>query len=107
MPTIHFILNDGGRRAVEAAAGDSVMLAATAHLVPGIEAICGGFCNCATCHVYVADAWLAKLPPPSADEDEMLDGTAADRAPNSRLSCQVKLTDALDGIEITMPDRQA
>ncbi|HTZ69045.1 MAG TPA: 2Fe-2S iron-sulfur cluster-binding protein, partial [Acetobacteraceae bacterium] len=88
-------------------AGESIMAAASTHGVPGVEAICGGFCNCATCHVYVAEAWINLLPPPEDAENEMLDGTAAERLPGSRLSCQVKVTEALNGITVRMPEIQA
>ncbi len=107
MPIVHFILKDGSTRSEDGNPGDSIMQVATLGGVPGIEAICGGFCNCATCHVYVAEDWLAKLPAPEDDEEDMLDSTAAERRPNSRLSCQLKLTAALDGITVNMPERQA
>jgi 2Fe-2S ferredoxin len=67
----------------------------------GIKAECGGSCSCATCHVYVADGWLEKLPEPSADEEDLLFSTL-DKKPTSRLSCQILLSDALDGLEVTI-----
>jgi ferredoxin, 2Fe-2S len=80
---------------------------ATLNGLSGVEAVCGGFCSCATCHVYVDDAWIARLPPPSPDENEMLDGTAADRLPGSRLACQIKISPNLTGLEVRMPETQA
>jgi 2Fe-2S ferredoxin len=67
----------------------------------GIKAECGGSCSCATCHVYVGDAWLAKLPEPTDDEQDLLYSTL-DKRPNSRLSCQILLNDELDGLELTI-----
>ncbi|MDE8347698.1 MAG: 2Fe-2S iron-sulfur cluster-binding protein [Acidocella sp.] len=107
MAVVHFITSTGDRRSIEIDPGQSLMQLATANLVPGIEASCGGYCSCATCHVYVDPAWADKLPPISEDENDLLDGAAAERLPNSRLSCQVKLTEDLDGISITIPDRQS
>jgi 2Fe-2S ferredoxin len=83
------------------------MNAATLNSLPGVEAVCGGFCSCATCHVYVDDAWITRLPVPSADENEMLDGTAANRLPGSRLACQIRMTSDLDGLTVRMPEMQA
>ena len=67
---------------------------------------CGGNAVCATCHVYVDEAWLPKLAPIAADEDDLLDGTATERLQNSRLSCQIKITSELDGLVLHLPDRQ-
>jgi 2Fe-2S ferredoxin len=82
------------------------MQAAIAANAPGIEGDCGGLLTCATCHVYVREPWLQQLPPMVADEDNMLDFAAAERRPNSRLSCQIVLTPALDGIELRLPASQ-
>ena len=82
------------------------MRAALTHGIDEIVAECGGNAVCATCHVYVDAAWLAKLDPVAADEDDLLDGTASERLPNSRLSCQIKITPALDGLVLRLPDRQ-
>ncbi|CAN7223000.1 2Fe-2S iron-sulfur cluster-binding protein [Pseudorhodoferax sp. LjRoot39] len=106
MPTIHYILKDGSTRSVEAKPGASVMETAIRHNIRGIDAECGGSCSCATCHVYVADDFLAKLPAPDAMEDELLDGTASERAPNSRLSCQITVTAELDGLTVRVPETQ-
>jgi 2Fe-2S ferredoxin len=106
MPDLLFQLADGGESGFEAPAGISLMAAATGAGVPGIVAECGGALRCATCHVIVDPAWAARLPPPSADEQAMLDLTAAERQPTSRLSCQIVLTAALQGLTVRVPDRQ-
>jgi ferredoxin, 2Fe-2S len=106
MPTIHVVRADGNIRDITAAAGTSVMQAVTAAGEAGIVAECGGSAMCATCHVYVDEGWAAKLPAPLANELEMLECTAAERAPNSRLSCQIKLSPELDGLVVRLPERQ-
>lgn len=107
MTTITFIHPDNRSETVEAEDGATVMLAALTHGVDGIVAECGGNAVCATCHVYVDDAWTSKLEPVSDDEDALLDGTAAERRPNSRLSCQIKVQPALAGLVVSIPDRQS
>ncbi|MGJ4882607.1 MULTISPECIES: 2Fe-2S iron-sulfur cluster-binding protein [unclassified Bradyrhizobium] len=107
MTTITFIHPDNRSESVEAEDGASVMLAALTHGIDGIVAECGGNAVCATCHVYVDDAWTGKLDPVSDDEDALLDGTAAERRPNSRLSCQIKVQPALAGLVVRIPDRQS
>lgn len=107
MPTINFILKDGTTRAVEAPIGQSVMEAAIRNNVRGIDAECGGSCSCATCHVYVDDAFVDKLPAPDDMEQELLDGVAAERRAGSRLSCQIPLSVELDGIVVSVPAQQA
>jgi 2Fe-2S ferredoxin len=107
MPHVTFKLKNGGQEVVEAGIGESLMQTATMGGVAGIEAVCGGCCSCATCHVYVDEAWAAKLPAPGPDELEILETVAAERRPTSRLSCQISITAALDGLVVTMPDRQA
>ncbi len=106
MPTIHLILPDDSERKLEAPDGTSVMQAATSAGVRGIVAECGGSAMCATCHVYVDPAWADKLPAPLANELEMLECTATARLPNSRLACQIKLTAALQGLVVHIPERQ-
>ncbi len=106
MPRVVFIQPDGQRVEVNASAGTSVMEAAVHNNVRGIDADCGGCCSCATCHVYVEDAFLARLAAPDTTESGMLEGTAAERRPNSRLGCQIPLTDQLDGLTVQIPDRQ-
>ncbi|WP_316226695.1 2Fe-2S iron-sulfur cluster-binding protein [Bradyrhizobium sp. SZCCHNS3052] len=107
MTTITFIHPDNRSESVEAEDGASVMLAALTHGIDGIVAECGGNAVCATCHVYVDDAWTGKLDPVSDDEDALLDGTATERRPNSRLSCQIKVQPALAGLVVRIPDRQS
>lgn len=82
------------------------MEAAVAANVPGIEADCGGLMTCATCHVMVREPFAARLPPPEPDELAMLEFTAVPRQPNSRLSCQIELTEALDGLTVDLPPSQ-
>lgn len=106
MPNIAFVLPDGTRREVLARTGASVMRAAIEHGVPGIEAECGGTLSCATCHVFVEGDGYAKLPPPADDETAMLDFTAVPAAANSRLSCQLLVTQALADAVIRIPERQ-
>lgn len=107
MPTIHFILKDGSTRSVDAKSGASVMETAIHNNVRGIDAECGGCCSCATCHVYVADDDIARLPAPDAMEDELLDGVAAERRPGSRLGCQIVLGPELDGLTVRVPETQS
>ena len=96
----------GAQRTVQAQPGQSLMQAAIAANAPGIEGDCGGLLTCATCHVYVREPWLQQLPPMVADEDNMLDFAAAERRPNSRLSCQIALTPELDGLVVDLPASQ-
>lgn len=103
---VTFIDHSGTERMVDAAPGTSIADVALANRIPGIEADCGGFCACATCHVYLDDEWLARVPPPDELETMTLDAEAIDRRPNSRLSCQLRLSDALDGIAVRTPARQ-
>ena len=105
MPTITFIEQDGTRRTVDAETGSTVMEAAIRNGIPGIEAECGGACSCATCHVYVDEAWSEKVGKPSLMEEDMLD-FAFDVRPTSRLSCQIKVTDELDGLVVNTPEQQ-
>ena len=106
MPKITFIDPSGASRSVDAEAGSTVMEAAIRNDVPGIEAECGGACACATCHVYVDEAWREKVGGPSPMEEDMLD-FGFDVKENSRLSCQIKITDELDGLVVRTPERQA
>lgn len=106
MTKLTFIAFDGTRIDATAVNGSTVMENAIRNLVPGIEAECGGACACATCHVYVDAAWTDAVGKPQAMEEDMLD-FAYDVRPNSRLSCQIKVTDALDGLVVSIPERQA
>jgi 2Fe-2S ferredoxin len=105
MPKITFIDQDGSKRTVESEAGTTVMETAINNDIPGILATCGGSCSCATCHVYVDEAWVDRLPPPALEESDMLD-TAHDLKDSSRLSCQIKVTEEIDGLVVTTPPRQ-
>lgn len=105
--TLHLVPADGGTPiALPCHTGQSLMEAAVAANIDGIAADCGGTMTCATCHVYVREPFLAQLPAMSTDEDAMLDFTAAPRRPNSRLSCQIELTEALDGLTVDLPASQ-
>ena len=106
MPTVIFRSPDGTERKVSAESGTVLMQAAVANGVDGIVAECGGNASCATCHVYVATTQSDLVGPPNEVEDEMLDFTAAERRPTSRLSCQVRLTDTLDGLVVHVPEEQ-
>jgi len=84
--------------------GETLMQVALGAGIAGIEAACGGNCSCATCHVVIDPAWAGKVPPVSGDENDLLDGVAAARQPNSRLSCQIKLTAELDQLVVSVPE---
>ncbi|MGB8363215.1 MAG: 2Fe-2S iron-sulfur cluster-binding protein [Rhizomicrobium sp.] len=105
MPKIKYIEATGKEHEVEVPVGWSVMEGAVKNLIPGIDADCGGACACATCHVYVDPAWEAKVAPKSEMEETMLD-FAQDIEPTSRLSCQIKVTEELDGLIVRMPKSQ-
>jgi len=105
MAKITFIEHDGTRHEVDAANGMSVMEAAVKNMVPGIDADCGGACACATCHVYVEPEWLEKVGERSEMEEDMLD-FAFDVRDTSRLSCQIKVSDELDGLTVNVPEKQ-
>jgi 2Fe-2S ferredoxin len=105
MPKITYISHAGTPTTLDVASGMSVMRAAVMNAVPGIDAECGGSCACATCHVIVDPAWTDRLPAPSTMELDTLD-LVSDPQPNSRLSCQLTLTDALDGLVVHTPLRQ-
>jgi 2Fe-2S ferredoxin len=105
MTKITYVTNDGNRTEVDAENGSTVMENAIKNGVPGIEAECGGACACATCHVYVDDAWTDVVGEPEPMEEDMLD-FAYDVRPTSRLSCQIKVRDELDGLVVYVPERQ-
>ncbi len=106
MTKITFVAFDGTRFDVEAENGSTVMENAIKNSVPGIEAECGGACACATCHVYVDDEWTGVVGEPEPMEEDMLD-FAFDVRPTSRLSCQIKVSDELNGLVVSVPERQA
>lgn len=101
MPTIHVITREGQQLAVEAKSGHSVMETLRDGGVDEILALCGGCCSCATCHVQVDPAWINRVGPPGADEDDLLD-TSDHRTATSRLACQIHVDDALDGLTVTV-----
>lgn len=105
MAKITFIEHDGTKHTVEAENGMTVMEAAVKNSVPGIDADCGGACACATCHVYVGKDWLDKTGTAEQMEEDMLD-FAFDVRDNSRLSCQIKVTDEIDGLVVDLPEKQ-
>ena len=105
MAKITFIQPDGTSNVVEAEPGVTVMEAAKLNEIPGIEAECGGACACATCHVYVDEAWRDKTGKPAEMEEDMLD-FAFDVRDESRLSCQIKASEAMEGMRLQLPARQ-
>lgn len=105
MPKITYVAFDGKSQTVDASVGSTVMEVAVRNLIPGIEAECGGACACATCHVYVDDAWTTVVGKPEPMEEDMLD-FASNVKPESRLSCQIKITAAMDGLIVRTPEKQ-
>jgi 2Fe-2S ferredoxin len=105
MPKITYIDQDGAARTIDAEVGSTVMETAVANDIPGILATCGGSCSCATCHVYLDEEWFKRLGPLSLEELDMLD-TAHDLEPTSRLSCQIPVTEEIDGLTVRTPARQ-
>ncbi len=105
MTKVTFIDAKGEARTVDAEVGSTVMETALRNSIPGIEAECGGACACATCHVYVAEDWTERVGKASQMEEDMLD-FAFEVRPNSRLSCQIKVSEELDGLVVTTPAKQ-
>ena len=106
MAKITFIDSTGTARTVDGEIGSTVMETAIKNGVPEIEAECGGACACSTCHLYIGEGWMEKVGEPSPMEADMLD-FAFEVKPNSRLSCQIKVSEELDGLVVTTPSRQA
>ena len=106
MPKITYVENDGKSHTVEVDNGLTVMEGAVQNNIPGIDADCGGGMACATCHVYVKDEWFDKINKKSEGEDDMLD-QAYEPKKNSRLSCQIIVSDEMDGLEVNIPSKQA
>ena len=104
MPTIKFIEANGDEHVVSAISGLSVMIAATSKGVPGVDADCGGACSCATCHVIVEEAWVDRLKPAAQTELDMLEFAEAEVTAGSRLSCQIPVTNDLDGLTVHLPE---
>ncbi len=105
MPIVNFILADGSQKTVEGECGTPLMFLAKNNHIDAILAECGGCCSCATCHVHIAPDWMARLPEMDDDEKELLE-FAEGVDEYSRLSCQVKLTEALDGVVVHVPESQ-
>ncbi|MFT4885815.1 MAG: 2Fe-2S ferredoxin [Pseudohongiellaceae bacterium] len=105
MVKVLFVEHDGTQHSVEVKSGNSLMQAAVSNGVPGIDADCGGSCSCATCHVYVNEDWLAKTGDVDPTEEAML-SLSTDRQENSRLSCQINLTEEMDGLIVNTPEFQ-
>ena len=106
MAKITYVKHDGTAHVVEVATGMTVMEGARDNGIPGIDADCGGACACSTCHVYVAPDWVDRLPPRDPMEEDMLDFAYQPDPGRSRLTCQLKVTDALDGLIVQMPEKQ-
>jgi 2Fe-2S ferredoxin len=106
MISITFIEHSGATHTVEAEAGSTLMETAIKHDVPGIVAECGGACSCATCHVYVDEAWREATGAAKEMEEDMLD-FAFEVRPESRLSCQIRITDKLNGLIVRIPEHQS
>lgn len=106
MPAVIFTYPDGAQKVVDIASGQSVMKGALANGIKGIVAECGGTAMCGTCHVYIDEIYLDMLSPVSVDENAMLDATSSPREPNSRLSCQIIMSEVLSGLRIRIPKSQ-
>ena len=106
MPKITYIDSSGNKKTVEVAKGLTVMEGAIQNKIPEIDADCGGGMACATCHVYVTEDWFDKLPKKEDGEEDMLD-MAFEPKTNSRLSCQIVVSDEIDGLEVNIPSKQA
>lgn len=105
MPRITFHLHGSADKIIDASSGQSLMEAARSNDIPGIIAECGGTLSCATCHVYVDQDWVDRIPAPDANEVDLLEAVPEPR-PGSRLSCQIMLSDAMDGLSVEVPESQ-
>ncbi len=106
MPKVIYVSAKGDAREVDVPVGTTVMAAALKNGIDGIVAECGGVCMCSTCHVFVAENFFNRLPPAQDTEEAVLEIAAEERQPTSRLSCQIKVTDDLDGLIVRLPERQ-
>lgn len=106
MPKVTYVGRDGTERTIDAVVGDTVMSTAVKHGVEGIIGECGGNCSCATCHVYVRDEFLPVVGAPNDMEDDMLDLAVTERRNESRLSCQIRVTEEHDGLTVDIPPVQ-
>jgi 2Fe-2S ferredoxin len=107
MANVTFIEPGGAERVVDVPLGWSLMQSATSGGVEGIEAECGGSCACATCHCYIEGDLAAQVPAPTDGETAMLEHVVAERRPNSRLSCQIKMSAGLEGLVVRLPETQS
>lgn len=105
MPKVIYVSHSGAQTTLDVPAGTSVMRGAVNNNLPGIDADCGGECACATCHVYIDDAWMDRVPPADEVERSMIEFVVSPK-PSSRLCCQVKVTDDLDGLVVHLPVSQ-
>ncbi len=105
MPTVTYVQPDGSREEIQVENGSTVMQGAVDNMVPGVLADCGGTCSCATCHCYVDEAWIDKVGEPDEIESDMLT-FVVDPKDNSRLTCQIMVTEQLDGLVVYVPDAQ-
>ncbi len=106
MPVVTFIEPDGTRHQLELTAGQSVMEAAVGHALNGMTGECSGSLACGTCHCFVDTGWIDRVGTPSAIESDLLDCSPVERTANSRLGCQITLTEAMDGLVIQLPESQ-
>jgi 2Fe-2S ferredoxin len=106
MPKVVYVSPTGIAREIDVPAGTTVMAAALNNGIDGIVAECGGVCMCSTCHVFVDEHFFHQLPPAKDTEEAVLEIAAVERQPNSRLSCQIKVTDDLDGLIVRLPEKQ-
>jgi 2Fe-2S ferredoxin len=106
MPQVTYVAHGGDRHTVDVPIGENVMRGALYNGIDGIVGECGGGLACATCHCYVEDSWAGRLDAPSEAEVQMLESAACEVKPNSRLSCQIAMTEALDGLVVDLPERQ-
>jgi 2Fe-2S ferredoxin len=106
MPKVIYVSAKGYAREVDVPIGTTVMAAALKNGIDGIVAECGGVCMCSTCHVFVDENFFSRLPPAQDTEEAVLEIAAEERRPTSRLSCQLKVTDDLDGLIVRLPERQ-
>lgn len=106
MPQVTYVAHGGARQTVDVPVGENVMRGALYNGIEGIVGECGGGLACATCHCYVEDDWAGKLAPPSEAELQMLESATCEVKPNSRLSCQIAMTEALDGLVVELPEAQ-
>ncbi|MEL6915698.1 MAG: 2Fe-2S iron-sulfur cluster-binding protein [Pseudomonadota bacterium] len=106
MAKITFVAHDGATHEVQASTGETLMEVARNNNVPGIDADCGGACACATCHAYIPESWAAKMPEMDPLEEDMLDFAEGQIPGRSRLSCQIKVTEEMDGLTVDLPESQ-